>query len=116
MVQKEMKRPEEVRTSLNDAIPFRAVLKCQCGQPLTGAVSRGNLGNYFYYYTCKHSRHLNLSAVKAHDQFLAARDLMSLTTNESKRIKQKSGELMNLEINKNKEFLNEKKQELAKEQ
>jgi site-specific DNA recombinase len=111
-----MKRPEKVRTSLDDAIPSRAVLKCHCGQPLTGAASRGKLGNYFYYYKCKHSRHLNLSANKAHDQFLAACDLMTLTTSEFKTIKQKSGQLMELEMNKNKEFLVEKKQELAKEQ
>jgi site-specific DNA recombinase len=80
-----MKRLDKVRTSLDDTIPLRAVLKCHCGQPLTGAASRGKSGNYFYYYKCKHSRHLNLSAVKAHDQFLAACDLMSLTMNEFKK-------------------------------
>jgi site-specific DNA recombinase len=80
-----MKRPEKVRTSLDDAIHLRAGLKCHCGQPVTGAASRGKLGNYFYYYKCKHSRHLNLSAVEAHDQFLGACDLMSITPNDLKR-------------------------------
>lgn len=42
MVQEKMKRPEKTRTVIDDEIPLRGVLKCHCGNPLSGAPSRAN--------------------------------------------------------------------------
>lgn len=78
MVQSKMKKADKIKITVDDEIPLRGVVKSHCGTPLTGAPSRGKSGKYFYYYKCKHSKHNNISAVKAHDQFLNACDLMSV--------------------------------------
>ncbi|WP_090656424.1 zinc ribbon domain-containing protein [Parafilimonas terrae] len=70
MVQSKMKKPAKTKTIIDDEIPLRGVLKCHCGNPLSGASSRGKSGKYFYYYKCRHSKHNNISAIKAHNQFL----------------------------------------------
>ncbi|MEC3880201.1 recombinase family protein [Parapedobacter sp. 10938] len=87
MVQEKIKRPEKKRAILDDEIPLRGVLKCHCGNPLTGAPSRGKSGKYFYYYKCRHSKHNNISAIKAHKQFLDACELMSLPISKVKKIR-----------------------------
>ena len=87
MVQSKMKKEEKVKVTVDDDIPLRGVLKCHCGAPLTGAPSRGKSGKYFYYYKCKHSKHNNISAIKAHEQFLNACDLMSISETNIKGIR-----------------------------
>ncbi len=64
-----MKKPQKVRTVIDEEIPLRGVLKCHCGNPLSGARSRGKSGKYFYYYKCRFLKHNNISAIIAHDQF-----------------------------------------------
>ena len=58
------------RVVIDDEIPLRGILKCHCGTPLSGAPSRGKSGKYFYYYKCRHSKHNNISEIKAHQQLL----------------------------------------------
>jgi site-specific DNA recombinase len=53
MVQSKMKKPLKVRTVIDDEIPLRGILKCHCGNPLSGAPSKGKSGKYFYYYKCR---------------------------------------------------------------
>lgn len=66
-VQNKISGPKYKKT-IADELPLRGVLKCECGQPVTGAPSTGKSGKKFLYYKCKKSHHLNLSAIKAHQQ------------------------------------------------
>lgn len=116
MVQTKMKKPDKVKVVLDDEIPLRGVVKCHCGTPLTGAPSRGKSGKYFYYYKCKHSQHNNISAVKAHEQFLNVCDLMSVQERQIKEIRNGSYALMEQEVKANKKKAAEKKQELEEVQ
>lgn len=86
LVQRKMKKPSKQRTVIDDEIPLRGLLRCHCGQPLTGAASRGKSGKYFYYYKCKFTGHNNISAKKAHEQLLAALSLMSLSAARLKSV------------------------------
>lgn len=112
MVQSKMKKEDKVKVTIDDDIPLRGVLKCHCGAPLTGAPSRGKSGKYFYYYKCKHSKHNNISAIKAHEQFLNACDLMSITETNIKGIRNSCYSSIELEMKANKKKVVEKKQEL----
>ncbi|GAA4909943.1 hypothetical protein GCM10023313_11330 [Mucilaginibacter defluvii] len=116
LVQAKMKKPEKIRVSLDDEIPLRGLLKCHCGTPLTGAPSRGKSGKYFYYYKCKHSKHNNISAIKAHDQFLGACKLMSLDQTEVKDIRLASEKRIDGALSENKTMMSQKQKELAKEE
>lgn len=112
MVQEKIKRPEKVRTVIDDEIPLRGVLKCHCGQPLSGAPSRGKSGKYFYYYKCKHSKHNNISAIKAHSQFLEICELMSLPDSQVKKIRTESKRAIEKEMEVSRKKAIEKKIEL----
>lgn len=112
MVQNKMKRPEKIRSIIDDEIPLRGVLKCHCGNVLTGAPSRGKSGKYFYYYKCKHSKHNNISAVKAHDQFLNICELMSISPAVVEKIRSGCDKSLKEELQKNKVLSELKKEEL----
>ncbi|WET02714.1 recombinase family protein [Flavobacterium sp. YJ01] len=112
MVQAKMKKEDKIKVTVDDEIPLRGVVKCHCGAPLTGAPSRGKSGKYFYYYKCKHSRHNNISAVKAHEQFLNACDLMSVSEKHIKDIRDGSYASIEKEVKTNKEKAVEKRNEL----
>ena len=112
MVQNKMKKPEKTRTVIDDEIPLRGILKCYCGNPLSGAPSRGKSGKYYYYYKCRHSKHNNISAIRAHKQFLGACDLMSLPEKEIKAIRNGCTASIEIEMKSNKQKVAEKKREL----
>lgn len=112
MVQAKMKKEDKIKVTVDDEIPLRGVVKCHCGAPLTGAPSRGKSGKYFYYYKCKHSRHNNISAVKAHEQFLNACDLMSVSEKHIKDIRDGSYASIENEVKTNKKKAVEKRHEL----
>ncbi len=114
MVQSKRKKPKKTRTIIDDEIPLRGVLKCHCGNPLSGAASRGKAGKYYYYYKCRFPRHNNISAVKAHKQFLGACALMSLPGKTIKQIKMDSTAAIETEMKENKKKMLEKKAELEK--
>ena len=80
--------------------------------PLTGAPSRGKSGKYFYYYKCKHSKHNNISAIKAHEQFLNACDLMSISESNVKVVRNGCYSSIELEMKGNQKKVIEKKHEL----
>ena len=63
-------------------MPLRGVLKCHCGEFLTGAASRGAGGSYYFYYKRKKSGHNNNSATKAHEQFEFAMQQLSIQKKE----------------------------------
>ncbi|WP_278020835.1 recombinase family protein [Flavobacterium ginsengisoli] len=77
LVQNKINEPKKTRVILDEQLPLRGILKCHCGNPLTGAPSRGKSGKYFYYYKCKFPRHNNLSAVKIHDQLLSVLEVIT---------------------------------------
>lgn len=112
MIQEKMKRPEKTRAVIDDEIPLRGILKCHCGTPLSGAPSRGKSGKYFYYYKCKHSKHNNISAIKAHNQFLEACELMSLPASKVKKIRTESRNSVDKEMENNRKKAIEKKKQL----
>ncbi|HSH68188.1 MAG TPA: recombinase family protein, partial [Bacteroidia bacterium] len=112
LVQEKIKRPETTRVVIDDEIPLRGVLKCHCGNPLSGAPSRGKSGKYFYYYKCKHSKHNNISAVKSHDQFLSVCELMSISSEKVKIIRTESKASVDKEMESNRKKVNDKNQEL----
>lgn len=116
MVQEKMKRPSAIRTVIDDEIPLRGILKCHCGHPLSGAPSRGKSGKYFYYYKCKHSKHNNISAIKAHDQFLGVCELMSLPASTIRQIRTESKAAIDKEMEGNRKKAIAKKTELQQEE
>nr|WP_315167163.1 recombinase family protein [uncultured Flavobacterium sp.] len=116
MVQSKMKKADKVKVTVDDEIPLRGVVKCHCGTPLTGAPSRGKSGKYFYYYKCKHSKHNNISAVKAHDQFLNACDLMSVTERRIREIRNSCYASLEQEVQVNKSKATKKRHELEEVQ
>lgn len=76
-VQGKIHKPEKPRMSIDPNLPLRGVLKCHCGNPISGAPSKGK-SSWFYYYKCKHTGHNNISAIKSHNQLLTAWELMSV--------------------------------------
>ncbi|SFQ77826.1 recombinase family protein [Flavobacterium akiainvivens] len=112
MVQSKMKKVDKVKVVVDDEIPLRGVVKCHCGVPLTGAPSRGKSGKYFYYYKCKHSKHNNISAIKAHEQFLNACNLMSIPEKKIKEIRNGCYASIEEEMKNNRKKAVEKKREL----
>lgn len=116
MVQSKMKKPEKTRTIIDDAIPLRGILKCHCGNPLSGAASRGKSGKYFYYYKCRHSKHNNISAIKAHNQFLGACELMSLPKAMINGIRETCKASLETEMKSNRLKAVEKKKQLDEAQ
>lgn len=113
IVQEKMKRPLKIKTVIDDNIPLRGVLKCHCGQPLSGAPSRGKAGRYYYYYKCKHSKHNNISAIKSHEQFLRICDLMSLSIENITKIKLSCRKSLDLELKENQLVLKENQKKLS---
>lgn len=109
MVQNKMKKPDKTRSVLDEEIPLRGILKCHCGNLLTGAASRGKSGKYFYYYKCKVPKHNNISAIKAHNQFLSVCELMSLPENMLLEVKTKCKNTLEDHIKSNKQKIIEKK-------
>lgn len=116
MVQSKMKKPEKIRTVLDDQIPLRGVLKCHCGNPLTGAPSRGKAGKYYYYYKCRYPNHNNISAKKAHEQLLGALELMSLPEEKIKKIRDDSHVAIQTELEESRKKMRETKLHLEEAQ
>lgn len=115
MVQRKLRKPEKERVVVDEKIPLRGVLKCFCGKLLTGAPSRGKLGNYYYYYKCNRTNHINLSAIKAHDQLRQVFGLMSLPDNMIKVIQKNALRIFETKTASDKQLLFEKQRELEAE-
>ncbi len=113
LVQRKMEKPIVSRSILDDQLPLRGVLKCHCGNFLTGAPSRGKSGKYFYYYKCRCPKHNNISAIKAHQQLLEVFNLMSLSDKLVADIKNGCEKAMEKELKNRKLKLKNKKEELV---
>ncbi|MFS0491958.1 recombinase family protein [Leadbetterella byssophila] len=112
LVQSKLKKPEKLKVQLDERFPLRGVLKCHCGQLLTGAPSRGKSGQYYNYYKCQHSKHNNVNADKAHDQFLEVCKLMSIPEAKIQLIQANSEKELELSLKSNKSRAEQKQQEL----
>jgi hypothetical protein len=113
IVQQKLEKPDRSKKTLDDEIPLRGILKCHCGQPLSGAPSRGKGGNWYYYYKCKHSRHNNISAIKAHDQFQQILEYISLSSTQINRIRDTADESFESKLKEQREIIGNKKIELG---
>jgi len=100
-VQEKLKEKDRPRITIEDNMPLRGVLKCHCGCLLTGAPSRSETGRYYYYYKCMHSKHNNISAVRAHQQLNDILSLMSLPERIIDVIIDNSAKEWNAKLNKN---------------
>ncbi|RYE02368.1 MAG: recombinase family protein [Sphingobacteriales bacterium] len=78
------------RLTIDANIPLRGVVKCHCGQHLTGAPSRGRHGKYYYYYKCQAPGHNNWSATDAHKKLQEILKHMSLPERLVAAIRSKS--------------------------
>jgi site-specific DNA recombinase len=116
MVQNKLAKPEKEKIVVSNEMPLRGVLKCYCGKAVTGAPSRGKLGNYYYYYKCNKTNHLNLSVIKAHDQLRQIFGFMSLPERIVKDIKKNSDRIFEQKIIEDKLLVQEKKKELITEE
>ncbi|MGA9638208.1 recombinase family protein [Flavobacterium sp.] len=109
LVQNKMKKPVTIRAVLDENLPLRGILKCHCGNYLTGAPSRGKSGKYFQYYKCKVSKHNNISAIKAHNQLMEIWELISLPEKIISEIKESTNSAIEEKIKENKKKIIENK-------
>ena len=115
-IQMKFHKPKKEKNSqLTELMPLRGVLKCHCGRYLTGAASRGKSGARFFYYKCYHSRHNNISVIKATQQFERALELMSLPLNMIQDIKTVSEKQLEDRYKDSKTLLDEKKRALGEQ-
>lgn len=115
-VHQKLNKPDKPKIVVDENLPLRGVLKCHCGRTVSGAPSRGRHGGYFYYYKCAKSKHLNLSAKRAHEQLLGILELMSLPESAVQYIRKESEASISLRIKNDKLLLAEKERELAQEE
>ncbi len=113
--QMKLVRPKQAKMIVSEHLPLRGVLKCHCGQLLTGAPSRGRHGGLFYYYKCKHSKHNNISARKAKQQLDRMLELMSLPKHLVTDIKEATDKQFNDRCRDNKVIIAQKKIDLEQE-
>lgn len=112
-VQNKLKEKRKKGISITNEIPLKGVLHCHCGRLLTGAPSRGRLGNYYYYYKCNTaSQHNNISAIKAHKQLDEVLKHMSLPKYILDAIKEESEKQLSLQQKEGKKELQRTKYEL----
>ena len=77
-VQEKLTGRSIVRTTLNDEVPMRGVLRCpECGHVMSGGPSRNKRGTTYWYYLCGTHRK-SFSALKLHAQFHAILQELSL--------------------------------------
>ena len=115
-VQRKLKKPVKEKVVVSEEMPLRGVLKCSCGKLLTGAPSRGKLGKYYYYYKCNKTTHLNLSAIKAHDQLQQVFALMSIPERAIRVIRDSSDRIFENKMVEDRRLVEEKKRELEAEE
>jgi DNA invertase Pin-like site-specific DNA recombinase len=113
-IQNKMAKPEKTRTLIDDEIPLRGLLKCHCGQPLTGAASRGRHGGYYYYYKCKISGHNTINAGKAHNQLSTALGSLPLSVSHVNIIRKNAIKAIEKELAGNKALIKEQTLQLEK--
>lgn len=104
--------PGKPKQIVDEEFPLRSVLLCHCGKPITGAKSRGKLGNYYNYYKCQNSKHNNISVKKAHAQLLEAFGYMSLPDFLYTAILERSEELLEEKVKSDGNMLSQRKSEL----
>ncbi|MEQ1888341.1 MAG: recombinase family protein [Alphaproteobacteria bacterium] len=73
---------------LDERLPLRGAITCQCGNTFTGAMSRGRHGKKWGYYICNGCR-LSLSALKAHADAEKVFTAFSLTSDATQRLMEK---------------------------
>jgi site-specific DNA recombinase len=105
--------PLRQNVQITDNLPLRGVLKCHCGQFLTGAASRGAGGSYYFYYKCKKSGHNNIPANKAHAQFEEVMLQLSLPAKITQKVKRASLQMFDEKVKYKKQLANQQKSELS---
>lgn len=112
-VQEKIAGPKYKKT-ISDTLPLRGVLRCYCNDRVSGAPSTNKIGKQYLYYKCARSRHLNLSATKAHGKLEQALSFMSLPADIVEAISEESGQQLQQQLKANKQQLQAAKNELEK--
>lgn len=80
----------------NEEVPLRGALRCFCGKKLTAGKSKGNGGNYWYYFCSEHKNYL--PAKKLHEQFDLILQSLSMPQEIIEEVKDKIIEKINNEL------------------
>ncbi|HMG66322.1 MAG TPA: hypothetical protein VK588_01510, partial [Chitinophagaceae bacterium] len=110
-VQDKLNYKPRARVTVVEELPLRGVLRCHCGKLLTGAPSSNKAGNYFYYYKCQHSKHNNISAIKAHEQLRYSLGYMSLPEKIISAVRDHSIDLIEQREKENRKLFDAKRRE-----
>lgn len=92
---------------------MRGILRCHCGDPISGGPFKGKSKKAFFYYRCRHKGHNLISAIKSHNQFLGACELMSLISKNVKEVIKTTEAQLASAISDDKEILATKRRELT---
>ncbi len=93
LAQAKLQRPTaKPKTTLSDEMPLRGVLKCHCGEWLSGYPAIKPSGKVYYYYKCMHSSHNHISSNKLHDQLTEVLKYLTLPDHAFNYIKEKGEE------------------------
>lgn len=92
-VQQYFRRSTSVRVLINDEVPLRGVLRCECGRLLTAGKSKGKTKHY-WYYKCKAHLEINFSASQVHEKFRELLFDISLTEQAIEKIRLRSEQII----------------------
>lgn len=87
------KREEKHKVFMNDEIPLKGVLRCQCGKFLTAGKSKGKI-HYYWYYKCSAHLQFNYSAKVVDQKLKEILDGLSISDKDLTKIKQRSQEII----------------------
>lgn len=109
-VQRLLKKPSH-RTILNDEVPLRALVQCECGTPFTAGKSKGKL-KYYWYYKCNQHPNKNYSAILMHNKMNELLAALSLPQEYIEYMQVVAEEEMNVQLADRKKNLLQFRKEL----
>lgn len=77
-VQDRLRGKQRRGIAISEDFPLRGAVRCENGNLLSGAPSRGRHGKYYNYYKCKCPRHVNVRAEVADQQMVEIMGLLNV--------------------------------------
>lgn len=112
-VQYKLGNINQPRNILNDELPLRGVLRCECGKAFTGSKSKGK-SKYYYYYKCNDHPKNNYSAIKLHDEVDELLSSLSLSSTHLEYLSEAAHSEMKEQLKERTSELKKAKAELVK--